>query len=202
MIAHKLKKGMKAFDCIETEKFFHLDSAKPLPFYPSHAESFKLLVDVALDAHEAATKGPHNDRMIFAVLYGYRHALELKLKDFVRLGVYCKEFRRENVEKMLRGHSLLPLWQQVRPFLAKRYPSDGEQLSVLDGVVQDFHDADPDGQSIRYDRRTDSTLQKFEHLPSHIGVSTLRTVMDAAFHYLEFAYAGINDYEDACRDAL
>src|SRR5688500_6883404 len=102
MIAHKLKAGMKAFDCNDTEKFFHRDSARPLPFYPSHAESFKLLVDVALDAHEASS-GPHNDRMVFAVIYGYRHALELKLKDLVRLGVYCKEFRVEDVAKMLGG---------------------------------------------------------------------------------------------------
>jgi hypothetical protein len=109
MSAHKLKAGMKAFDCNDTEKFFHLDSAKPLPFYPTHAESFKLLVDMALDTHIAATKGPHNDRMLFAVLYGYRHALELKLKDFVRLGVYCEEFRSDEVAKMLGGHYLLPL---------------------------------------------------------------------------------------------
>jgi hypothetical protein len=201
MIAHKLRAGMKAFDCNGSEKFFHRDSARPLPFYPSHAESFTLLVDVALDAHEASS-GPHNDRMVFAVLYGYRHALELNLKDLVRLGVYCNELRLEDVEKALGGHYLLPLWERVRPFLAKCYPSDGEQLLVLDGIVKDFHSIDPDGQSIRYDRQKDSTRRKFDNLPSHVGVTTLRTVMDAAFHYLEFAYGGIYDYEDECRNAM
>jgi hypothetical protein len=211
MSTKKLTAGMKVFDCSKTERYFHVDSAKPTPLnYPTHAESFKLLADLALDALSVGPDQPKYDRMIFAVLYGYRHALELRLKDLLRLGVRCGDIRREDVQKPLGRHPLDDLWQRVRPYLVKCYPTKGDELSAIDGVVQEFHNIDPDGQSIRYDRQTDGTRRTFDNFPSHIGVETLRNGMEAVLETLEFYYAGINDYEaerrqayaEACQDAM
>ena len=59
------KKGMKAFKATKTGKFFHVRSTLLTPFYPGHAEAFKLAADMVLDSHEGATTGPHNDKLLY-----------------------------------------------------------------------------------------------------------------------------------------
>ena len=79
----KLRKGMKAFASTKDGKFFHLQSTLVSPMYPQHAEAFKIAADMILDAHEAATRGPHHDRLLYPVLYLYRHCLESVLSAII-----------------------------------------------------------------------------------------------------------------------
>lgn len=69
----KLRKGRKAFAFTKQGKFFHLKSTLLSPMYPQHAEAFKIAADMILDSHEAATRGPHKDRLLYPVQYLYRH---------------------------------------------------------------------------------------------------------------------------------
>src|SRR6187399_1825824 len=100
------KKGMKAFKATKTGKFFYVRSTLLSPFYPGHAEAFKLAADMVLDSHEAATARPHNDKLLYPTIYLYRHSLELKLKDLILLGVKCGNFKLADVEDILGKHEL------------------------------------------------------------------------------------------------
>lgn len=195
----KLKKGMKAFTFTKKGKFFHLQSTKLSPMYPQHAEAFKIAADMILDSHEAAVKGPHHDTLLYPVLYLYRHVLELKLKDVVLLGVTVGNFALEDVKEILGGHELCPLWTKVRVFFEKNYPED-KQYPFIEAVVQEFHQVDRDGQTLRYDRQKDLKKRRYDKLPQYISVTNLRTTMDAVYNHLDFAYAGVLDWWDAGQD--
>lgn len=198
----KLKKGVKAFTFTKQGKFFHLQSALlSSPIYPQHAEAFKIAADMILDLHQSAGGGPHHDALVFPVLYLYRHCLELKLKDFVLLGVRTRFFALAAVQKTLGEHELCPLWTLVKKLIVDSYPDDN-QAHVAESIINDFHQIDRDGQTLRYDRKKDTLrLRRYENLPSHISVVTLRNTMDGIYRYLDNCYAGILDWWDASQHA-
>lgn len=218
----KLKKGMKALACTEQGKFFHSQSAiRSTPFSPRHAEAFKIAADMILDSHQSTKHGPHRDTLLFPVLYLYRHCLELKLKDLVLLGVrihffertkekpefcaLCKKpltrRQRANVEEILESHELCPLWTKAKRLILDSYPNDDE-AQAAEAIINEFHRVDPDGQTLRYDRKKSTLeLRRYNELPSHIGVAVLRTRMDSVYHYLDNCHAGILDCWDAGQQA-
>ena len=134
--------------------------------------------------------------LVALVLYLYRHVLELKLKDVVLLGVTVGNFALEDVKEILGGHELCPLWTKVRVFFEKNYPED-KQYPLIEAVVQEFHQVDRDGQTLRYDRQKDLKKRRYDKLPQYISVTNLRTTMDAVYNHLDFAYAGVLDWWDA-----
>jgi hypothetical protein len=198
----KLKKGMKAFACTKQGKFFHLQSALlSSPIYPQHADAFKIAADMILDSHQSAEQGPHHDALLFPVLYLYRHCLELKLKDLVLLGVRTHFFDSAEVVEILGEHELCPLWTRAKRLMLDSYPNDNE-AQVAESIINDFHQIDKDGQTLRYDRRRGTLqLRRYEKLPRYIGVANLRTTMDSVYHYLDKSYGGILDWWDASQQA-
>jgi hypothetical protein len=197
MAEARLRKGMKAFTASKTGKFFHVQSTLLTPFYPGHAEAFKLAADMVLDSHEAATAGPHKDKLLYPTIYLYRHSLELKLKDLILLGVKCGNFKLTEVKEILGKHKLSKLWSEARRFLLSHYPNDKDQVSVVEAVVQEFHQIDKDGQTLRYDRDSRLRKRRYEHVPTHIGVSNLRNTMGKVYLFLETRYSGVSDWIDA-----
>lgn len=189
----KLKKGLKAFVAPKRGKFFHRDWTLLTPFYPQHADAYKLAADTIIDAHLAAPKHPHNDRLLYPVLYLYRHCLELKMKDVVRLGVRCGHFKASDVKQILGRHWLDRLWERAKDFLAANgcHPTD---LTEIENVVKEFITVDEDGNTLRYDRDTQSKLREYKNIPTHIWPSHLRNTMETVYNYLESNHAGITDY--------
>jgi hypothetical protein len=219
----KLKPGMKLFVPGTNEgKFFHLHHAvMSSPIYPPLPGAFKLAADMILDAHLAAN-GSHNDRLLFPVLYLYRHCVELKLKDLLLLGIRTRFFDEVAADKILdedegitSEHRLYALWHKVKDFLAHSYQND-PQLKVAESMINDLHQVDKDGQTLRYDREK-GTLRlrrpKYKHLddaqphpvyniPETIDVGNLRQSMDCLYAYLEGSYDGILDWWDAGQQAM
>jgi len=211
--ARKLKKGMRVFAKRANGVFFNLHRALlSLPIYPQHAKAFKDAADNILDSYGSAS-APHNDMLLFPVLYLYRHYLELQLKDIVFLGIKCGDYTEVQIAKMTENrkghekgilirHDLIKLWTAAKGLLAKHYPK-GNQTALVEPIIQDFHKIDFDGQTIRYDR--DTTLKRRAYksiLPSIIDIPTVRKTMDAVYEYLNNSYAGILDWWDAGQDAL
>jgi hypothetical protein len=199
----KLKKGMKALACTEQGKFFHLQSALLVtPIYPQHAEAFKIAADMILDSHQSAKLRPHRDALLFPVLYLYRHCLELKLKDLVLLGARIRFFELAKVAGILEKHGLCPIWTKAKELILDSYPKDNE-AQAAEAIINEFHRVDPDGQTLRYDRKKGTLeLRRYKELPSHIGVADLRTRMDSVYHYLDKCYAGILDWWDAGQQSM
>jgi hypothetical protein len=223
MSVAKLKPGMKLFAPGSNEgKFFHLHHAvMSSPIYPPLPGAFKLAADMILDAHLAAN-GSHNDRLLFPVLYLYRHCVELKLKDLLLLGIRTQFFDEAAAEKILDEdegvigqHRLCALWNKVKDFLAHSYQGD-TQVKFAESMINELHQIDKDGQTLRYDREK-GTLQlrrpKYGHpgdaqphplynIPETIDIANLRQSMDCLYRYLENSYDGILDWWDAGQQAV
>ena len=203
----KLRKGMKLFAAAKKgSKHFHLRHALlSRPIYPKHAAAFKIAADMILDLHLSAEGGPHHDNLLFPVLYNYRHCLELQLKDFVLLGVRVNFFSEAELEKVfetggetrkgiINEHRLPPLWRETKRLILHSYPKDAAQAQVAEAMINEFHGIDPDGQTLRYDRKTGTQeLRGYEKLPPTLDVATLRSNMDLLYSYLDGSYAGILD---------
>lgn len=89
------------------------------------------------------------DIYFMPVAYLYRHSLELKLKEIIRLGCDLALLEREKkLLSVLKNHSLHPLWNYVRKIIEKHWPND--ETSDLDKawlIIQEFHKIDKDGSS-------------------------------------------------------
>ncbi len=219
----KLKTGMKLFvRGTNDAKFFHLNHAvMSSPIYPPLPGAFKLAADLILDAHLAA-KGSHNDILLFPVLYLYRHCVELKLKDLLLLGIRTRFFDEPAADKILDEdegiigqHPLCALWNLAKNLLG-HHDQNNTQLKVAESMINDLHQIDKDGQTLRYDR-VKGTLQlrrpKYKHLgdaqphpvyniPETIDIANLRQSMHCLYAYLECSYDGILGSWDAGQQAM
>ena len=87
-------------------------------------------------------------------------------------------------------------------FVIEGYPKDDE-AQAAETIINEFHRVDPDGQTLRYDRKKGTLeVRPYKELPSHIGVADLRTRMDSVYHYLDSCYAGILGCWDARQQAI
>jgi hypothetical protein len=218
----KLKHGMKLFiPGNKKGKFFHLHSAvMSSPIYPPLPGAFRQAAELMIDAHLAAS-GPHNDSLLFPVLYTYRHGLELQLKELLLLGIRIGFFDEAAVEALLddkkgiaNEHGLYALWNKAMELLSHSYPGD-PQPKVAESMVSAVHQIDKDGQTLRYNRTKGMKLRRPKYpnlgddqkgpvyeIPETIDIANLREKMAVLFHYLDSSYGGILDKWDAEREAM
>ena len=82
----KLKKGVKRFASTTKDKA-SISTCSTQSCHrrciPHFRAAFKLAADMILDSHQVAQGAGHNDKLLFPVLYLYRHCIELQLKDLV-----------------------------------------------------------------------------------------------------------------------
>ncbi len=199
----KLKKGTKALGCAGKGKFFHLQSAVlSTRISPQNAGAFKVAADIVLDSLQSAKRGPSQDKMLFPVLYLYRHCLELKLKELVLLGVRIRLFDLPKVAELLGKHELCPLWTKAKQVILDSYPKDDEARAA-EAIINEFHRVDPDGQTLRYGRTKGSLApRRYNGLPDQIGVVRLRRTMDSVYQYLDNCIAGIDGWWEAGEAAM
>jgi hypothetical protein len=92
----------------------------------------------------------HDTGLQVAVLYNFRHYLELSLKSLIRV---CADLARDPIPNIANEHGLMPLWAIAKPLLAKALPPPTERDETLRHVercLNDFHQADPSSQVFRY----------------------------------------------------
>lgn len=51
--------------------------------------------------------------------------------------------------------------------------------------MNEFHQADPSGQTFRYDSDKNGRRHRHEKLPDHISLAELRKTMDGTFSFLD-----------------
>jgi hypothetical protein len=89
------------------------------------------------------------DLVAFPILYCYRHAIELAMKDVI----YEWERASTGDFKVLKTHDLRPLWTRTREALEGAWPNgDRTQLDLMEGIVGELAAIDPGGEQFRYDR--------------------------------------------------
>ena len=175
-------KGNKVFTAVGEGKRFDLSST--LWRYPEHAEAFLTAAEMVIDSYD--DNRLRADDLFFPVAYLYRHCLELKLKDMIRVGIDIHFFQKAKVEKILAEHNLAKLWTQVKKLLQDAWPgADQSPLQGIEAVVNDFHQVDREGQAFRYATDKSGKRHRHEKLPKAISVVALREVMEGVFSLLD-----------------
>lgn len=123
----------------------------------------------------------HNDRLIYPILYCYRHYLELQLKDLVRrarlsLGLEPKEYR---------GHGLLKLWRRLDHLLRSIPLVYRGRFEALVNCIKRFEHVDQRSTRFRY-------VYPSEALPRTINLRNLKDVMEKLHDEFKGIEAAIN----------
>lgn len=186
------KQGNKAFVSAAEGAYFHIPSVRML--YPPHGTAFKEAAEVVIDKIEADGDKPANDIFVFPVVYLYRHGIEVNLKSIVHVGIGLKFLKKEDVEEDLKWHNLAALWNHAKKLLLYRWSSsDPAPLKATEAVINELHQADPNGQVFRYAANKDGKRHRYEKLPDHISVAKLKKTMDGVFNFLEATWSALED---------
>jgi hypothetical protein len=88
------------------------------------------------------------DYVIYPLVFSYRHAIELSLKDLAE--ELPKIYGKTGVMK--KTHSLIDNWGEIRPFLKGKTHFDSENVLVdqVDAILSDFLRIDSTGMVFRY----------------------------------------------------
>lgn len=117
--------------------------------------------------------------MTFPIIFLYRQYLELQLKAIVKDG--CSLTGLTAPPKLLKQHSLLPLWEMVEKVNRKLNDADlPPELKAVGEVIREFHAIDETGQESRYDLTT-SNAKSLENLPREFSMIGLRTTMEGVY---------------------
>lgn len=167
-----------------------------------YAEGFRLGADYLVDRVEVTSAD--QDFLVYPVVFGYRHAVELRLKVLIR-----------DVRRLLRqpggapmGHKLDVLWTSARPLVERAFPGESKaDFDAADEAITQLHKADPASTGFRYPQDTDGA-PSLAHLGLHINLRHLRDQMARLFTYLDAVASAIDnaieerdEYEAAMHDA-
>jgi hypothetical protein len=117
--------------------------------------------------------------LIYPILFNYRHGLELAIK-----WVLDRYGRHAAIEEFKRDHNLKSLWKVCRQVIEEiGGPDSGGSLEVVEGIVNEFHNIDPNSFAFRYAKDTKGRLIK---LPLHsIDLENVRDVMEGVANFFQ-----------------
>lgn len=119
------------------------------------------------------------DLVVYPLVFTYRHAAELAIKDLVRLLPRLWDEKREAEF----SHKLLDNWNNARPYL-KRAPvfdPDDPAVDEVDKVLLDLVEIDPEGAAFRFPeaRKGSRFLQDLSLINIPVFASALHDVGEA-----------------------
>ncbi len=138
------------------------------------------------------------DIAIYPVVYLYRHAVELALKEL------HEDFARilKTSEEPLHGHKLLKLWQKVEPNLGLLDPvdvgrtcyeleMDAPDVARVAALIGQLARVDPDGQAARYERdnKGNETLNSLDVINVRVFAVGMEEVCQALHAWMTFTSA-------------
>lgn len=174
----------------------HLDWLQTFNHDLAMPEAYKESGDFLVEALLQGGDGTHPDRFLFPILYLYRHAVELKLKELIYLGIRLELEDLSTIEETLQAHALYPLWNRVSKVLKQFWPNgDVSELGAVESIICTLHETDKDGQHLRYSKSKDG--EKFTHnMPPQIDLLNMRTVIDGLWNLLDGSASGLIDALD------
>ena len=127
----------------------------------------------------------HAEHLFRPVAFLFRHAIEVALKHTIDAACSAEHIERnEKVEKVLRAHSLHPLWEVARSAIDARWPDeDPREPNAVGVVIQDLHGVDKTGQSLRYVRDT-GQQRTSKNLPECADLEHLRDRVKVVLNFL------------------
>lgn len=156
-----------------------------------YVRGFKMASDL-LVKHVLFTR-EDQDYLVYPIVFGYRHYLELRLKDLLRDASRLLD-APEPAPAVLNDHRLLPLWDALRPLLDQIFG----QSVVMDHIrdcIREFHEIDPRSFAFGYS----TTTQDMPSLPADlraINLANLLRTMEKIGSTLDGCDTGISEYLD------
>lgn len=144
-----------------------------------YAEGFKRLADVGV-AHIERT-GRDHDYLIYPILFGYRHYVELSLKEVIRDA-------RQLLDKdggVPETHNLAHLWNTAEPLL-NQITKGSETLRDVRECIAHFARLDPVSEAFRYPVKKTGELTLPEEL-HNLDLGQARAVMERLAGFLDAA---------------
>lgn len=172
----------------------HLDWLETFSPDQMMSSAYKDSGDFLVEALLKGGDGTHPDRFAYPILYLYRHAVELQLKEILSIGLRLSLIApSQKLEDAIENHNLYPLWNLARIVFEARWPlGDVAVLSAVEGEIQELHSADPDGQRLRYSKTKDGeTFPRV--LPDQLDLLHLRTCFEGLWNFLEGGIDGLLD---------
>ncbi len=145
------------------------------------------------------------DRLVYPIVYLYRHHIELILKSII---IIASSLLDRDMFESPHGHRLYDLWTILRPLLnpvCALVPEEPFALEDIDGVewyIAQLNEHDPDGQRFRY-ATTKQGKKITKDVPSlkedlvHINIRVFAEGMEKLANYLEGIEAWFSDLIDA-----
>lgn len=157
------------------------------------AEGYRFAANLV--AKELIESARFSDYQAYPVVFLYRHALELQLKNIIYKIAKLLSFKHiENTDHNLsNSHDLCILSNQASGVLTKAFPADQDLHEVMKKVVcvaRDFSEIDPISYSYRYpidNKGRHSTKQN-----QIVNLQSLATHMDELLSILDVIDFGVN----------
>ena len=138
------------------------------------------------------------DTMIFAIVFLYRHYIELKLKFIIREGNQLLD--RPAVDLLRYGHKIGKLWSDSRRIIEAVFEDeDRAPLDRVTEIIEEFERDDPYATGFKYpeDTKRNRSLSELRH----INVAQFSEAMDEVEALIEGAAEGVAYYLDMKRDS-
>jgi hypothetical protein len=143
------------------------------------------------------------DIYFMPVAYLYRHSLELKLKEIIRLGCDLKLLElKDKPSSVLEAHELHPLWNYVRKIIEGYWPDNEKcDLNAAGRIIQEFHNIDRSGQNLRYSKSRNGNYT-LRDMPESVELTHLQDVFEAVFNFLDGCEMGLREAVDMSNEIL
>lgn len=162
-----------------------------------YAEAFKEAGDKLVDALFQEDNKLPSDIYFMPITYLYRHSLEIKLKEIIKLGLRLDLIEEDDkVSEAMKKHGLHKLWNHARRVIDAHWPpSDMPKSAKVDvdnagKIILEFHKIDMTGQNLRYpeDRKGNPTLKG---MPEAVELTQIKDVFEAAYNFLNGCDSGL-----------
>ena len=114
------------------------------------------------------------------------------MKEIVRLGIGLELIPKdEKTSNILKHHNLAQLWNFVKKVVEAHWPEGSKNdIDAAGRIVQEFHNIDKSGQSLRYSKDISGrcTLDK---LPESVQLTHVRDVFEAVFNFFDGCETGL-----------
>ena len=148
---------------IQSGEDWHMNAC--LNFADDHVEGYatgyKLAAEILVERVDQTNRD--QDRLVYPILFNYRHYVELRLKLIIRNA--CRLLDEE--PRTPAGHKLDLLWTEARPLIERCYPNDPKSdLDLAQDLILQFVAADPRSDGFRYstDRSGNPNLKDITHI--------------------------------------
>ncbi len=120
------------------------------------------------------------DTLVYPMIFLWRQAIELQLKDLIRL-----RGQLEGRANWHRGHhDLAKLWEEARPIIAGLGPSDAPEFLTTIAALDWFDKHDPESDGFRYPTARDGS-RSMEGVPPTIHLGEMSEMMETAITLLD-----------------